>query len=33
MAVKYVRIIHDMYDDSTTAVRCGVGVTETGGSR
>ena len=25
---KYVRILQDMYDDSTTAVRCAVGVTE-----
>ena len=25
---KYVRIVQDMYDDSTTAVRCAVGVTE-----
>ena len=25
---KYVRIVQDMYDDSTTAVRCAIGVTE-----
>ena len=25
---KYVRIVHDMYDDSTTAVMCAVGVTK-----
>ena len=25
---KYVRIAHDMHDNSTTAVRCAVGVTE-----
>ena len=25
---KYVRIVQDMYDDSITAVRCAVGVTE-----
>ena len=25
---KYVRIVQYMYDDSTTAVRCAVGVTE-----
>ena len=23
LAEKYVRIVQDMYDDSTTAVRCG----------
>ena len=28
LAEKYVRIIQDMYDDSTTAVRCAVGVTD-----
>ena len=28
LAEKYVRIEQDMYDDSTTAVRCAVGVTE-----
>ena len=28
LAEKYVRILQDMYDDSTTAVRCAVGVTE-----
>ena len=28
LADKYVRIVQDMYDDSTTAVRCAVGVTE-----
>ena len=28
LAVKYVRIVQDMYDDSITAVRCAVGVTE-----
>ena len=28
LADKYVRIVHDMYDDSTPAVRCAVGVTE-----
>ena len=28
LAEKYVRIVQDMYDDSTTAVRCAVGVTE-----
>ena len=28
LAEKYVRIVHDMYDDSTTVVRCAVGVTE-----
>ena len=31
LAEKYVRIVQDMYDDSITAVRCAVGVTE--GSR
>ena len=25
---KYVRILQDVYDDSTTEVRCAVGVTE-----
>ena len=28
LAQKYVRIVHDMYDDSTTAVMCAVGVME-----
>ena len=28
LAEKYVRIVQDMYDDSTTAVRCALGVTE-----
>ena len=28
LAEKYVTIVHDMYDDSTTAVKCAVGVTE-----
>ena len=28
LAEKYVRIVQDMYDDSTTAVRCAVGLTE-----
>ena len=28
LAEKYVRILQDMYDDSTTAVMCAVGVTE-----
>ena len=28
LAEKYVRILQYMYDDSTTAVRCAVGVTE-----
>ena len=28
LAEKYVRIVQDMYDDSTTAVRCAVGETE-----
>ena len=28
LAQKYVRIVQDMYDDSTTAVRCAVGVTD-----
>ena len=28
LAEKYVRIVHDMYDDSITPVRCAVGVTE-----
>ena len=28
LAEKYVRIVQDMYNDSTTAVRCAVGVTE-----
>ena len=28
VAEKYVRIVQDMYDDSITAVRCAVGVTE-----
>ena len=28
LAKKYVRIVQDMYDDSITAVRCAVGVTE-----
>ena len=28
LAEKYVRIVRDMYDDSITAVRCAVGVTE-----
>ena len=28
LAEKYVRIVQDMYDDSTTAMRCAVGVTE-----
>ena len=28
LANKYVRIVQDMYDGSTTAVRCAVGVTE-----
>ena len=28
LAEKYVRIVQDMYDDSTTAVRCAVGVTD-----
>ena len=28
LAEKYVRIVQDMYDDSTTAVGCAVGVTE-----
>ena len=32
LAEKYVRIVQDMYDDTTTAVRCAVGVTG-GGSR
>ena len=30
LAEKYVRIVQDMYDDSTTAVRCAVGVTDGG---
>ena len=33
LAEKYVRIVQDMYDGSTTAVRCAVGVTEVGGVR
>ena len=33
LAEKYVRIVQDMYDDSTTALRCAVGVTGGGGSR
>ena len=28
LAEKYVKLVQDMYDDSTTAVRCAVGVTE-----
>ena len=28
LAEKYVRIVQDMYDDSTTAVSCAVGVTD-----
>ena len=28
LAEKYVTILLDMYDDSTTAVKCAVGVTE-----
>ena len=28
LAETYVRTVQDMYDDSTTAVRCAVGVTE-----
>ena len=28
LAEKYVSIVQDMYDDTTTAVRCAVGVTE-----
>ena len=28
LAEKYVRIVHNMYDDSTTAVMCAVGVSE-----
>ena len=28
LAEKYARIVQDMYDGSTTAVRCAVGVTE-----
>ena len=28
LAGKYVRIVQDMYDDSITAVRCAIGVTE-----
>ena len=28
LAEKYVRILQYMYDDSTTAVRCAIGVTE-----
>ena len=28
LAEKYVRIVRDMYDDSITAVRCAVGVTQ-----
>ena len=28
LAEKYVRMVQDMYDDSTTGVRCAVGVTE-----
>ena len=28
LAEKYVRIVQDMYDDSSTAVRCEVGVME-----
>ena len=28
LAEKYERIVQDMYDDSTSAVRCAVGVTE-----
>ena len=28
LADKYVRLLQDMYDDSITAVRCAVGVTE-----
>ena len=28
VAEKYVKIVQDMYDDSTTAVRCAVGETE-----
>ena len=31
LADKYVRILQDMYDDSTTAVSCAVGVTGGGG--
>ena len=31
LAEKYVRIVQDVYDDSTTAMMCAVGVTE--GSR
>ena len=27
MAEKYLRIVQDMYDDSTSAVMCAVGVT------
>ena len=30
LAEKYVRIVQDMYDDSTTAVRCAVGVIDGG---
>ena len=32
VAEKYVRIVQDMYDDSTSAVMCAVGVTVGGGS-
>ena len=28
LAEKYVRVVKNMYGDSTTAVRCAVGVTE-----
>ena len=28
VAEKYVRIVQDMYEDSTTMVRCAVGVSE-----
>ena len=32
LAEKYVRIVQDMYDGSTTAVRCAVGVRGKGGA-
>ena len=28
VAYEYLRIVHEMYDDNTTAVKCAVGVTE-----
>ena len=30
LAEKYVRIVQDMYDDSTTTVRCAVGMSNRG---